>query len=379
MSRLTKLFYLIVIVFLFFYLTAGKKLIKSFSETKKDYEYLSLFSEIALKTQTEYFEDIKPGEKFPGAYTAMLGHLDNVSAYLSARQTRIYDLYQRGTFYSSGIFGAKLSNYFYVSDIIKDSPADKAGLRPGDIIKSVRGKSIFSLPFYQMYFPLVSSKPENFEISVYKKVSKKTVNVHLQTRLLESKTQIREITNNILLVKIPKMNKQSAAYLSENLRNKRHHLKLIIDLRNYCGGDFESFLEVAKIFFKESANVTLTLKKKKLEEDFPIGSQNKPDYQAVVIVNKSTVMYGELLAALFKTTNQNKNNKITIIGRKTPGLISKLKHIKFEDGSSILLSEGFFLINDKKAAKSGVKPHIELKEKEFDSIINRSKVILNER
>lgn len=377
MRKLHKLFYLIVIIFIFSYFTAGKKFFKFFSETKKDYQYLTLFSEIASKTKSDYYEEVKPGQKFPYAYTAMLGYVDKACAYLDTRQTKLYELYQTGNFYSPGIYGSTASNYFHISDIVKGSPAEKAGLAPGDIIKAVGGESIYSLPFYQMYLSLLSDKTENIEITVHKKISKETVKVNLPTALLESKTRITAITNNILLIEIPKLDRESAAYLKNNLPTNKH-LKLIIDLRNYTAGDFESFLEITKIFFNEADNLTITLKKKNTADSFPLGAKDALDYQAVVIVNKSTIMYGELLAELFQAAGQDKKYNITIIGRKTPGLVAKLIHIKFEDGSSILLSEGFFFIQEKLAAKSGVIPRIDLPANDFDAVIDRCKTILNE-
>lgn len=375
--RSHKLLFLIVSIFIFSYFTAGKKFLKFFSETKKDYQYLTLFSEIASKTKSDYYEEVKPGEKFPHAYSAMLGYVDKTCAYLDARRTKLYELYRTGNFYSTGIYGAVISNYFHISDVVKGSPAEKAGLAPGDIIKAVGGESMYSLPFYQMYLSLLSDKTENIEIIVYKKISKETVKVHLPTELLESKTRITTITDDILLVEIPRFDQESAACLKANLPHA-NRLKLIIDLRNYSGGDFESFLEITKIFFNEAANFAVTLEKKNTTDSFPVGAKDALDYRAVVIVNKSTIMYGELLAALFQAAGQDKKYNITIIGRKTPGLVAKLLHIKFEDGSSILLSAGFFFIQEKPAAKSGVIPQIDLPANGFDDVIDRCKTILNE-
>lgn len=377
MSRSSKIFYLIVFVSVFFYFTAGKKLFNPLSENKEDFEYISLFSDIISKAKNEYFEEIKPGQTFPGAYSAMLGHLDKFSAYLDTTQTEVYDLYGEGKAYGTGIYGVKSSNYFYITGVVKNSPAEKAGLTPGDIIKYVNGTSIYGLPYYRMFLSLLSDKPGNIELSVHKKTIKKTGKVTLNTALLNSNTRISELKDPILSIQLTNIDEKSVTALTNHLTGKKH-LKLIIDLRYYAGGDFDSFLKLTNIFFAESSGCTLTLKEKEKEETFPIGSKDVLDYRAVVIVNQSTIMYGELLAALFKETGQAKSGGITIIGQKTPGFISKMKQEKFRDGSSILLSRGFFLINGKTAAQSGVKPGIELNEKEFDRVLDRSAALLNE-
>jgi len=377
MSRSSKIFYLIVFVSVFFYFTAGKKLFNPLSEKKEDFQYLTLFSEIVSKTKNEYFEEIKPGQKFPGAFSTMLGYLDKFSAYLDTYQTEVFDLFKQGKAYGTGIYGVKSSNYFYITDIVTGSPAEQAGLSPGDFIKYVQGTSIYELPYYQMFLSLLSGKPGNIELSVRKKAAKKTEKIILDTVLLNNNTRIIELEGNISLIKMEKIDEESVTTLTGHLTGKKHP-RLIIDLRYYAGGNFESFLELAKIFFPESSGCAITLKEKESEKMFPIGSKEVLDYRAVVIVNKSTIMYGELLAAVFKETGQGKNHRITIIGQKTPGFISKMRQEKFRDGSSILLSEGFFLVNDKTAAQAGVKPHIELNENEFKQVLAKSTAILNE-
>ncbi|MCK4764671.1 MAG: PDZ domain-containing protein [Candidatus Aminicenantes bacterium] len=377
MSRLQKLFFFVVIIFIVFYLMGGPKVFDFFSEKKIDHQYLSLFAEIAGKTKRNYFENVQPGQKFPGAYTGMLRSLDKSSAYLNPRQTAVYDLYRSGTYCSTGIYGVRLSGYFYISDVVKDSPAQKAGLIPGDVIKTVGDNSLYALPYYQMHLSLLSAEPGDIQVSVYKKAAGKTIKINLQTQLSVSSARVKEIAAGKLLVELPKIDKTAVKYLKEKLKNTRP-LKLIIDLRRYSGGDFASFLEIAGIFFNDRLlqpfPFPLTLKKKKGSREFLLGSKDAPDYKAVVIVNRSTIMYGELLALLFKNCKQG----VTLIGAGTPGFISKLKQVKFDDGSSVLLSEGFFLVGGKNAAGSGVTPHIELKNKEFANILDRCTALMDE-
>ncbi len=368
MNRVNKFFLLTVIVFIFFYLSGGKKVFRSLSETKKDYHYLTLFSEVAAKASAYYLEDINPAAEFPAAFAAMLGSLDRTSAYLDPQKTKIYHLYEKGDHYSTGIFGAKSANYFYITDVLKDSPAANAGLGPGDVIRAAQGQSFFSQSYWQMYFSLLSDKVGSVELLVLKKGAKEPILIKLQTEPIRNTAQVQDLGKGILLVKLPRTDGPTLRYLRQELGGEKP-LKLIIDLRRYAGGDFESFLGIARLFFHENTSQSLTVERKSEKTDVVIGSKEPLNYKAAVIVNRSTLMYGELLAALFKASEPNDSPAATLIGSKTPGFISQLKQIPFQDGSSILVPEGLFLRQGKAVAKWGVKPHIELDASEFDKVI----------
>jgi C-terminal processing protease CtpA/Prc len=66
------------------------------------------------------------------------------------------------------------------------------------------------------------------------------------------------------------------------------------------------------------------------------------------------------------------------MGAKTRGLISKIKQFPLRDGSSILLTEGIFLLNGKNPANTGVTPDVKVKEKDSAKIIDRAVAVLKE-
>jgi carboxyl-terminal processing protease len=297
----------------------------------------------------------------------MLAHLDKLSSYLDPEKTRIYKLYEKGILYSTGIYGIKLINYFYITDVVKNSPAEHAGLQAGDIVKSVKGKTIFSLSFWEMYFSLLTEKSENIDLVIFKKGISKPDKIGLKTKLINCDTQIKKIKNDVFYIELLKIDKLSVKLIKERLMNKKS-LRLIIDLRKYSGGDFDSFIDITRLFFKKTTSVVIKTKEK--EEKVLLGSVNPLKFKAVIIINQSTIMYSELLAALFKSMNA------ILIGSKTQGFISKLNHISLKDGSSVLITGGIFLLKGKDLRKSEVNPKIELKGKDWKHILDKSLFIL---
>jgi carboxyl-terminal processing protease len=366
-----------VMILVLFFIFAIKKIFLPYSEIRKELDYLSLIAEVVKLVKTDYVEEIQPEEKFPGAFSRMLGSLDKSSTYLDALKSEIYKLYQQGKTYGCGIYGVKRANYFYISDISPDSPAEAQGLKPGDTIRAINGKNVFGQSFWEVYLSLLTDNLDTLEIILLQNGgdSSKPNRIKLVTAIIDDSLKVKSLESNIYLVELPRIDAKNITHLKEKLNELSLHkpLKLILDLRRYSGGDFESFIQLTKLFFPQI--IPLTLKTKHKKEKFLLGSPQTISYYAVVIINRSTRMYGELLAALFKEYGRE---NVTLLGTKTRGLISKIKQFPLHDGSSILLTEGIFLLDGKKMVNKGVTPHIKVKEANAEKMIERAAAVLKE-
>jgi carboxyl-terminal processing protease len=365
----------VFVIFVFFFLWGGRKIFLPHKELKKEYQYIKLFSEVVFLVKNNYVEAVNAVDKFPGAFSGMLSALDPFSAYLDPQKTEIYQSLQAGKYYGSGINGAKRMGYFYISDVEPGSPADEAGLKPGDMIKAVNGESIYSHAFWEMRLSLLSTEPRDITVTLLKTRTRDAGSVKFRTKPTALRTTVETVEKNILLVKLTRFDPPAAALLKKHLKAGKKPLKLIIDLRKYAGGDFDSFKKIVPLFFKKPLLLTLKLKDK--DEDFLLGSETLPQYKAAVIINRSTQMYGELLAAFFKQSGAPSQRPVTLVGTRTQGFISKLRSIPMEDGSSILVTEGLFHLGGNPTASKPTGPDIVVKDKESGEIIKKCISILN--
>jgi carboxyl-terminal processing protease len=378
MKRFNRIVIFCAVLLLLVWMVGGKKLLNSFSKAKKEYQYISLFSEVTALVRSEYVEEVEPDRTFPGAYSAMLASLDRTSAYLDSTRTVLYNLYLQGKTCGSGIYGTKSADYFLVTDVAEGSPAKRAGLKPGDMIKAVNGKSIFGLSYWEMYLSLQTAKPAALDIVIFKKGAATPSRLTIKTKSPTFSTSAvgKKIKKDILLVKLPRLDETHAGALEQLLEKESSAaegkpLKLILDLRQYSGGSMNALTRVARLLLPGPVN--LAVKTKQKEETISLGSGDAYKYRAAVILDVSTIMYGELLAALLKSSA----SPVTLVGTKTRGFISKLKHIPLSDGSSIVITEGLFLLDGKNLADSGITPDIEIKKEDTAGIIDRCIAVLD--
>jgi len=386
MRKINKLAVFFGVIFLVFFILSANKIIRSFSSEKDEYRYLSLFSEVVSLVKTDYVEEVNPVEKFPGAFSAMLSSLDRCSAYLDKTNTQLYHLFCQGRANTGGIYVVKSSNYFLVTSILGQYDQNPNDLHPGDYIKAINGKSIYGKSYWEMFLALTTAEPGTVDIVVFKNGDRDPTQIQLKTHPLAESPVFKTIADPksiekpsapIYYIDLSRLDSHRIGQLKNELTklDTTLPLKLIIDLRFYNGGDFSAFKEAAKIFFPQP--MPLTLETKQGKEIFELGSDSPLSYQAVILIDPSTILFNELLAYLFNELPDNEQHHTTLLGKNTPGFIPELKQIPLSDGSSILLTSGFFLFQDKNISSIGIKPDVRLTKKELPTIIKRSVALLS--
>ncbi len=335
MKKNFRIFFLLIALSIFFYLLGSSKIFQSFSKTQKDYQYLSLFSEVISLVKINYVEEIELETKFQGAYSAMLNSLDEFSSYLTPWETEIFQAYQSGHSFCTGLFGNKVLDYFYVNDVRKDSPAFEAGLENGDLIKGINGQSIYAKSFWQMYLKLQTEKKENLRLRVLKKAYGREIEIKVDTEAGKDSFVLRQSGKDSPWLELTCFNEDCYLQLKKYLVAVKPE-KIILDLRWYRGGTFAGFQKIAGQFLEKET--PLTLKTRKGNIKVPLGSDENYHGKIVVIIGQSTIMYGEILAALLKAQGEKSSQSIVLLGQQTGRFNARLKHILLEDGSSLGLN-----------------------------------------
>jgi C-terminal processing protease CtpA/Prc len=135
----------------------------------------------------------------------------------------------------------------------------------------------------------------------------------------------------------------------KNLVQQSTDTAWIIDLRNYSGGDFESFRACTSLFLPAQ---TIFFIKKGVIETVNIGSSRPQASRAVFVIDDSTMLYAELFAHVLKA------NGSRLIGQNSRGFVPGFKQFFLEDGSSVLLKVGRFEFSMGESLSSTVKPDV---------------------
>jgi carboxyl-terminal processing protease len=274
-----------------------------------------------------------------GALGGMVNSLGDTghSTFLNPEMLSIESHYLQGNF--SGI-GAQIQvkeGHIVVQTPLDDSPAQKAGLQPGDIILKVNGEDITGLPLEQAV-SLIAGKPGT---SVTLTVLGQKAGNAREITIVRANITVRNVTWDRLPgsrrahLRIGGFSQGVAQEVRQALREiKSQRLKgIILDLRNNPGGVLDEAVGTASQFL---ASGTVVLQKNSDGDVKPIPVQPggvATDVPLVVLINSGTASGSEIVAGAIKDANRAK-----LVGEKTFGTGTVLQKFSLSDGSAILLA-----------------------------------------
>ncbi|HVH04167.1 MAG TPA: PDZ domain-containing protein, partial [Amaricoccus sp.] len=112
---------------------------------KSVYQQLDLFGDIFERIRTSYVEEVDDKELVESAINGMLTHLDPHSSYLPPDDFDDMRVQTKGEFGGLGIEVTQENGFVKVVTPIEGTPADRAGVKPGDLIVQVNGESVMGL------------------------------------------------------------------------------------------------------------------------------------------------------------------------------------------------------------------------------------------
>lgn len=318
-----------------------------------------------------YLGEVDEEKLKEGAIKGYIEGLDDpYTEYISKEEMEEYMEDTLGNYVGIGIYmtADKKSDKVKVLSPIKDSPAEKAGIEPGDIIVSVNGKTYNSSEMSTMTNDIKGEEGTEVEITILRGTETKEFKIK-RKKIKVNPVESKVLENNIGYIKFTSFDETTA----EDFKTKYEELKkskiksLIIDLRNNGGGLVDQALKIADYMAEKDSVLLYEVDKKGNEEVKK--SENNPiiSEPVIILTNENTASASEILAGALKDLGKAK-----IVGTKTygKGVIQQILSVK--DGSGIKLTvEEYQTPNRNKINKIGIEPDetVELPS-DVESVIN---------
>lgn len=309
----------------------------------------------------EYVSEIEEENLVEGAvkgYVEGLG--DEYTEYFTKSEMEEFKSEVQGNYVGVGIYMMQNTkeNNIVILYPIEGSPAEKAGLKSGDIIKKVDDTEFTGEDFEKVSTYIKGKEGTKVKIEIERNGENLTFEVERKKiDLYPIKSEI--LQNNIGYIKVSSFDDDCAKEFKQtyNELNKSNKLKgLIIDLRNNGGGIVDEALDMADLILDKDKIELISTNKNGEEEIKKSKSNPVINVPIVVLVNGNTASASEIFAAALK-----ENGKATIVGEKTygKGVIQEL--ISLRDGSGIKVTiEEYLTPNRNKINKVGITPDKEV-------------------
>jgi len=225
------------------------------------YKQLNLFGEVFERVRAEYVDDVSDDSLVESAINGMLTSLDPHSNYLNTKNFNDMKVQTRGEFGGLGIEVSMENGLVKVVSPIDDTPAARAGLKPGDLITHLDGD-----PVQGMTLPEAVEKMRGPVSSEIKLTIRREGKDPFDVKLIRATVKIQSVRShlegdNIAYIRITTFNEQTDVGLNNAIKNLKQQaggklLGVILDLRNDPGGLLDQAVAVADAFLEKGEIVS---------------------------------------------------------------------------------------------------------------------------
>ncbi len=334
-------------------------------------EQLRTFADIFGRIKANYVEPVEDKVLLENAIRGMVSGLDPHSNYLDAEDYKDLQVGTKGEFGGLGIEVGMEDGFVKVIAPIDDTPAQRAGVRSGDLIVRLDDTPVKGLSLNDAV-KLMRGKPgTSIELTIIRKGEEKPLKImvvrdtikvaSVKSRLLDKRfgylriSQFQSHTTSDLLKALQRLEKEAGGSLQG----------MILDLRNNPGGVLNAAVSVSDAFLKSG----LIVYTQGRESDSQLRFEAAPDdvlngAPIVVLVNEGSASASEIVAGALQD-----QKRAVIMGTQTFGKGSVQTIIPISDTAAVKLTTArYYTPSGRSIQAEGIKPDIELEEVEVSRV-----------
>lgn len=317
-------------------------------------------SQFRSELEKKYIGEINDEELIEGAvkgYVDALG--DPYTTYYTKKEMKTIMEETNGNFVGIGVYMTKdlEKNAILIIKPIENSPAEKAGILPGDLITKVDDVEYTGDKLEEASNKIRGEEGTKVKLEIYRNGETKTFEL-TRTKVVVSHVTTKVLNNDIGYIAISDFEGECASEFETKYKQleKQGIKKLIIDIRNNGGGIVDEALKIANMLVDKDSTLLITKDKSDKEEVTKATEKPIINIPTVVLVNEYSASASEILAGALKD-----NGKATLVGTKTygKGIIQELHQLSDGSGLKITVSE-YYTPNHNAIHKIGITPDVEV-------------------
>lgn len=361
-----KKFHFIMGVFFLIFLTAGittialtfgDEKVQPIIQTDRD-EFNKLY-ETFDTIKTKYYTEVDDDKLVTGAINGMLDSLDDpYSDYMNIEEAGSFHEKISSSFEGIGAEIQEQNSKIVIVSPIKGSPAEKAGLKPNDIILSVNGKSLQGLSSSEAVALIRGKKGSKVELTIQRGTAQ-PIKVPLTRDTIPIETVYAEMVDKeIAKIQLTSFSESTTNELITALEEMtaKGMKGLVLDLRGNPGGIMEQAMNIASMFVPEGEVIFQVEDRAGNKEVLKSENKGGADFPVVVLVDKGSASASEIVAAAVQ-----ESAGIPVVGEKTFGKGTVQTAKDFTDGSNLKFTSAKWLTpKGNWIHKKGIEPNVKV-------------------
>jgi len=327
------------------------------------YRLLNLFGDVFERVRAEYVEPVNDRDVIENAINGMLQGLDPHSSFMNARSFRDMQVQTRGEFGGLGIEVTQENGYVKVISPIDETPAARAGVRPGDLITHLNGQSTQGLTLQEAVEQMRGERGTQLRLTIRREGERAPIELSLTRDVIRPQVaRFRLEGNDIAYIRLTSFNEQTEAALRRAMTTMRNQAGsnlrgLVLDLRNNPGGLLDQAVQVADDFLDQGEIVSTRARR---SEDAQRWNARPGDIAQglpiVVLVNSGSASASEIVAGALQD-----HRRAVVMGVKSFGKGSVQTVMPIPGQGAIRLTTArYYTPSGRSIQATGIDPDIEV-------------------
>lgn len=295
------------------------------------HKQLDIFSHIFKEINLYYVDETDPAKLMDKAIQSMLSSLDPYTTYIKESEIENFRIQTTGQYGGIGASIRKRDDYVMVVSVYKDAPADKAGVRPGDLLLAIDDKSLKGFSDSEVSALLKGSPGTQFTLKV--KRGDRTLDLKITREEIQLKAvpYCGYVAPGIGYINLTNFTDKASKEIKEALADLQKNADLkgvILDLRGNPGGLLSEAINVSNIFIPKGQEIVSTRGKiKEWERSYrTLDNPVNTEIPLVILINRNSASASEIVSGAVQDLDRG-----VIIGQRSfgKGLVQQTRKLSY--------------------------------------------------
>ena len=324
------------------------------------YRQLNMLGDVFERVRAEYVEEVEDSVLIEAAIQGMLSSLDPHSTFLNAKSYGDMQVQTKGEFGGLGIEVTMEGGVVKVVSPIDDTPAHRAGIKPGDLIIGIDGEQVFGLTLGEAVDRMRGPVKSEIVVTVKRESIEQPFDVTIVRDVIRIKSVKSKAEGNVAFVRITSFNEQTDRGLDKAMKELAEEIGdelqgVVIDLRNNPGGLLDQAIAVADAFLEKGEIVSTRGRGSRGGQRFNArGGDLAQGLPIVVLINSGSASASEIVAGALQD-----HKRAIILGTRSFGKGSVQTIIPLPgDAAMRLTTARYYTPSGRSIQATGIEPDI---------------------
>jgi carboxyl-terminal processing protease len=343
---------------------------KEKEETASTYELLNLFGEVFDRVRSDYVEPVSDQKLIESALNGMLVSLDPHSSYMNEKSFNDMKITTKGEFGGLGIEVTMENGLVKVVSPIDDTPAAKAGIKPGDYISMIDETPVMGLSLSEAVDKMRGVVGAPIKITVLREGAKEPMVMNLKRELIKIQAVRSRVEGDVVYLRVTSFSENvgdimTAAYEKEKKTLGGNARGVVLDLRNNPGGLLDQAIAVSDAFLEQGEVVSTRSRNPNDSRRFNATSGDIANgLPMVVLINEGSASASEIVAGALKD-----HKRAVVLGMKSFGKGSVQTVIPIDHHGAIRLTTArYYTPSGTSIQATGIVPDIQVKQAKIEAL-----------